>query len=302
MCTNPEAPWPAWPDGGTNYDYDSVIHRIKARQEEIDRNDTIYIAGGEPTIHPRFLDIWDYIKKNFPEHRLILLSNGRRFFYKEFAAKVLEIDNVMDIDLSLHGPTPEIHESITKAPGSFYQAKEGLKNLLLYKKSHHSVGIRYVITKRSYPYIKDFLKLAYKEFPFVDNIIFIFWEVENHALKNSQALDVSYSRVFPFLEEAASWAEHFKSIKFYHFPLCATPNKLWPYVWRTLSPKEVKFSPLCSECKYKELCLGIPDTYYDYRGEDSLISGKEIQPIKKDVPMELDESNKYHHPINKVFI
>lgn len=302
MCTNPPAPWPAWPDGGTSYEYESVISRLEAREDEIKNSDSIYIAGGEPTIHPRFLDIWNYIQKNFPRHRLILLSNGRRFYYSDFAKEVLRTKNPLDIELSLHGANEQVHDGITQAKGSFKQGKEGLKNLLMYKRSYHSVGVRYVITKKSYQYIPDFLKLARKEFPLINRVVFVFWEVESGAWNNSQELDVSYKEVFPYLNKSISLVSELQNVRFYHFPLCTVPMRLWPCVWRTLPEEEVKFPQTCNNCLYKNMCLGVPDTYYEYRTENRLVLEQEIKPIQQKVVIEKDHSNPYHHPIDKIFL
>lgn len=282
MCTNPDRPWPAW-DGSYDYDYQSIIARIEKQRDKIKSDDAVYLSGGEPTLHPRFLDILQYLDKNFPKQRVVLLSNGRRFVYKDFARRVLEINNNFEIDLSLHGPNSEIHDAITRAENSFAQAISGLTNLLFYKKSGQEINIRFVITEPSYKYIGQFLKLIKKRFPSLDNLIFIFWEAENQAVKNLETLRVNYRQVRPYVEKIYPLLKNFKRVRLYHFPLCTVSKKFWPFVWRTLSADEVVFVSSCAQCKYKEHCLGIPKSYLKEMGlpADRQGKNKEFKPIKQ---------------------
>lgn len=289
MCTNPDRPWPAW-DGSFDYGY-PVIKRIEKMKEKIKLDDSIYLTGGEPTLHPQFLNILKYLSKNFPKQKITLLTNGRRFFYKDFARKTLEINNNFDIDVSLHGSTGDICDKITRTPGSFRQAIKGLKNLLLYKKKQN-IGIRFVITKLSYKNIDQFLKMAGRQFPSIDKIIFIFWEPEGQTIKNLETVKISYNQVKPYLEKIRLSKKLLKEIRFYHFPLCAIPEKLWPYTWRTLRANEVDFTERCGRCFYKKYCLGIHKDYLKYMGD------KEFAPIRKH--LDIEETGNIYKPIGKV--
>lgn len=289
MCTNPDWPWPAW-DGSYNYDYQAIIKRIEQVKEKIKLDDSIYLTGGEPTLHPHFLDILKYISQHFPKQRIKLLTNGRRFFYKDFTKRVLGINNDFDIDLSIHGPTGDIHDAIARTPGSFEQAIKGLENLLLYR-DKQIIGIRFIITKLSYQYISQFLEMIKKRFPLIDRLILVFLEVENQAVKNLESVKISYSQVRPYLKEIYPLLKNFKEVRFYHFPLCTIPEEFWPYVWRTLPAEEVDFVKACNQCKYKEYCLGIPKGYLEHMGH------KDFSPIKKH--FKIKKTNNTYQPIGK---
>lgn len=290
MCTNPDWPWPAW-DNSYDYGYKAIIKRIDKAKEQIQSDDSIYLTGGEPTLHPYFLDIFAYISQNFPNQRIKLLTNGRRFFYKDFTKKFLDLNNDFDIDLSIHGANSHIHDAITRTPGSFEQAMGGLENLLFYR-DKQMIGIRYVITKLSYQSINQFLEIIKKKFLSIDRIILIFWEIENQAIKNLESVKINHSQVRPYLEKIQPLIKDFKEIRFYHFPLCAIPEKFWPQVWRTLSKKDVDFVESCNRCLYKKYCLGIQKNYLKY------IDNKEFVPIRR--RLEIIETGDTFRPISEV--
>ena len=293
MCTNPDRPWPAW-DGSFDYDLKSLIKRIKKSEKEIKTYDSIYLGGGEPTLHPEFLKVLNFVSEKFPKQRIKLLTNGRRFLYKDFAQDVLSITNNIDIELSIYGPNEKIHESVTRASGSFEQTIKGLKNLLSYKKEGQLINVRFVITKLSYLYLEEFLKMIGKRFSSTDRILLIFWEIENQAVKNMEAIKTTYHQVNPYMDKLYPLLKDFNEIRLYHFPLCVLPEKFWPYIWRTLPEDGVVFNNSCRQCEYKKYCLGIPKEYSKHIGI------KEFKPIKKN--LQIQETKNIYHPISEVEI
>lgn len=288
MCTNPNRPWPAW-DGSFDYSYKSLIKRIKKSEKEIKTYDSIYLSGGEPTLHPEFLRVLKFIGEYFPNKRIKLLTNGRRFLYRDFTQEVLNITNNIDIELSIYGPNRKSHETITRASGSFEQTIQGLKNLLNYKKEGQLINVRFVITKLSYKYLEEFLKIMKRQFPLTDRIMLIFWEVEHQAVKNIKAIKITYNEVSPYLEKTNSLLKFFKEIRLYHFPLCTISEKFWPYVWRTLPEDGVMFKNSCNQCQYNKYCLGIPREYSKH------IGNKEFKSIKNN--FKIKETKDIYHPI-----
>ncbi len=260
MCTNPSSPWPAW-DGSYDYDYDSIVSRLKKKKKDLADGDSIYLTGGEPTLHPGFLDILKYLSVNFPKQEIKLLTNGRRFCYKNFTREFLSINSNIKIEMSLYGPFPQIHDSVTRTPDSFRQTFLGLKNLLKNRQKNQTVSLRFVLTKKSYKHIKDFLILMEKEFPFLNEIIIIFMEYEGQALVNKGKVAITYAEVEPYLEESFSLIESIGKVKLYHFPLCVLGEDFWPYCWKTWPREEVTLVSACQKCPYENYCVGIHKEY-----------------------------------------
>lgn len=288
MCTNPEHPWPAW-DGSFGYDYNSLIKRLKISKESINDSETIYLTGGEPTLHPKFIELILFLNKNHPKQIIKLLTNGRKFSYLDFAKNLLSISNNLEIELSLYGPNNIIHDKVTRAPGSFLQTISGLSNLLKLRKKGQKINLRFVITKYSYRYIKEVIKLVSKNFQQIDNLIIIFPEYEAQAIKNINSIKVNYDIVSKELVKCFSLINIYKKVRLYHFPLCVLSEKFWPYIWRTQPNNEMAFPKNCELCKYKKYCAGIHKGYLENFGYNI------FSPIKKKIILKL--SDDINHPI-----
>ncbi len=291
MCTNPQEGWPTR-CGSYDYGFRAIKERMVRDKEEILKQDSIYLSGGEPTIHPDFLSLLRFLKEFFPRQRIKLLTNGRNFFYPEFTRKVLSINNNFEIDLSLHGPTKSIHEKVTRAENSYEQATRGLSNLLAYKNKRQEVGIRYVLTGLNYKHLCEFYFFIAENFPKLDRLIFIFWEIEAQAIENFNNLDLSYRDVKKQLDQLGEKYDNKVEIRLYHFPLCVLPASLWDKTWVTLDPEDVTCLSSCQDCNYKKYCLGIPKYYLEKYGDG------EFYPL--DNFCEVSEGDNPHKPINKI--
>jgi MoaA/NifB/PqqE/SkfB family radical SAM enzyme len=106
----------------------------------------INFFGGEPTIHPDFLGLVRYVKGQGLDFSLN--SNLRLLSYKEVAEKIAGFDPVL-IQTSLHGHYPEIHDKLTRTPGSFEQTVKGIKNLLDLGYDPGRIVVNTVITKQN---------------------------------------------------------------------------------------------------------------------------------------------------------
>ena len=273
MCTNPPAPWPAW-DGSFVYDYDSIIARLDNKKDEIKKSDSIYITGGEPTIHPQFKDILKYLKINFSAQTKRLLSNGRSFSYEKYAQDILAIDDDLEIDMSLYGPSAEIHDAVTQAPGSFEQSRQGLKNLLKNRRANQVIGLRFVLTRESYQNIPEFLELVKNEFSQIERLVIIFPEYEAQAVKNKDNIMIKYSELKPIIDnifESILDLSKLTEVRLYHFPLCTIDRKFWPLVWKTWPESEVEFVENCQKCQMKKYCVGPHKGYLENVGSDEFV-------------------------------
>ncbi len=281
MCSNPKD-YDKWGD----YSFEFLASRIK----KISRTEKeIYLTGGEPTLHPRFFEILDFLRKKCPKAKIILDTNGRMFYYKDFLKKCLGCGN-LEFQVSLCGHNAVLHDKITGIRGSFEQTIRGIKNLLIFSSSQNRTEIRVVIHKLTLPHLGEIYKFVYKNFPKIVKLIFIFMEFEGAAGKNRKIVGITYTRARPYL------GKFFKKIKncpfevrFYHFPLCTLPAKFWPHLWRTLPEKEIAFLPSCSDCFYKKYCLGIHKEYLKYVGRE------EFRPIRENI--ELETTDDFYHPI-----
>ncbi len=87
----------------------------------------LVLSGGEPTIHPQFIEAIAYGRE--AGYRWVqAISNGRMFAYDRFTARAVEA-GLDEATLSVHGHTAELHDALVGAPGAFAQTLRGLRSL-----------------------------------------------------------------------------------------------------------------------------------------------------------------------------
>lgn len=88
----------------------------------------LILSGGEPTIHPRYVD---FIKlgRLAGYERIQTVSNARMFAYPEFLHRCLDA-GLQEITVSVHGHNARIHDALVGTKGAFEQTLGGLKNAL----------------------------------------------------------------------------------------------------------------------------------------------------------------------------
>jgi MoaA/NifB/PqqE/SkfB family radical SAM enzyme len=254
--------------------------------------DSFSISGGEPTLSNHLITIIKKINELFPKARIICLTNGRRFSYVDYAKEFLQLNSDLDLVISIHGHNPKLHDKITQTPGSFSQTVTGLRNIFRFKKSNQSIEIRVVIHQLNYKFLEEITKFIKINFPHINRLVFIFFEIEGQVIKNFSRLRLTYSELLPYINKIYDLITEFSEVRFYHFPLCTLPPKFFPYIWRTLPDFEISFPRNCKGCTLKEFCLGVHKGYLKYIGTS------EFQPIKDNFCFE--KGTNWHHPILKI--
>ncbi len=85
----------------------------------------VHFTGGEPSIHPRFVDVLRLAKKL--KMRTSIGTIGTMLSRPEFAKKVFPyLDEAL---FSIHGPDPQSHDSLTRRAGSFEKVTKAMRNM-----------------------------------------------------------------------------------------------------------------------------------------------------------------------------
>lgn len=88
---------------------------------------SLVLTGGEPTVQRGFLSVVKLARK-LGYTDIQVQTNGRSFFYEEFCRAAIDA-GATEFSPALHGATPEVHDQLTCAPGSFEQTLAGIRNL-----------------------------------------------------------------------------------------------------------------------------------------------------------------------------
>lgn len=263
MCTEIMPPRKRW-DKSTKQVFDFIDNLD-------DDTEKIGITGGEPTIRKDFLNILDYSKRKRPNTRLFLITNGRMLSYKKFCSDIVE--RVDEMATEIHGSTKELHDKITRSPGSFEQTFQGIKNVL--DTGFKELEIRIVIHKLNYKDLPDMARLISKEFQGIKKVVPFPIDIIGNANLNRDKVMVKMTDIIPYLQEMVDiLTENNIQVSLFHTPLCILDKKYWKYSGgKTVEDKRLELD-FCKECSVKDKCPGIWKTYAFRMGLDEFNSIK----------------------------
>jgi len=164
----------------------------KARAEGVGG---VVFTGGEPTLHP---DIFEVVRKakKLGYADIQIQTNGRSFAYYGFCRELKEA-GVTQMGPSLHGSRAEIHEKLTRSPGSFNEVVKGMVNC---RKLGMYVLTNSVITSLNYKDLPELARLlVYLK---VDQFQLAFVHIIGTAWKNREWLVPKKSDIMPYVRKA----------------------------------------------------------------------------------------------------
>ena len=155
----------------------------------------VVFTGGEPTLHPRFIEVVATAKKM--GFKIIQIqTNGRMFAYKDFCLKTIAA-GANEFSPALHGHTAAVHDGLTCVPGSFDQTVAGIKNL---KSLGQKVMMNSVITSANYRHLPELAELLVSLG--VDQFQFAFIHISGRAAANSDWIVPEKKKLLPYLQRA----------------------------------------------------------------------------------------------------
>ncbi|NUO50180.1 MAG: radical SAM protein, partial [Polyangiaceae bacterium] len=138
-------------DGTMREGRDIKVQIVEGRKRGADR---LILSGGEPTMHPNFLD-FVLLGKRAGYPKVQTVTNGRMFQYPDFLNRAA--DNGLDeITFSLHGHTAKLHDALVGTPGAFEEEVAGLKAALA--SGRFIVNVDIVINKRNVKHLPEMLE------------------------------------------------------------------------------------------------------------------------------------------------
>ena len=286
-CLSCPTPWDA---GILSFDKIKDFLDGKVQPETI-----VAVNGGEPTIHPDFIEVVGYINK-LGGH-LSLLTNGRRFSDREFAQASVKA-GIHDICIPLHGPDEEIHEQLTRSKGSFAETVSGIKNILEIKNSGAPVTLtlKLLISKINIARLPETVRFVADEFPGLNLVMLCSMDIVCKAEENKDKLLLTLTEAAPYVAQAVDIGLARKqNLQLKDIPPCIFPNPefYYPVVYQT-QPEERQdiYGPTrlrenflldgtavkpesCRECEADKFCAGVWKSYAQ------IVGLTELSPIKR---------------------
>ena len=230
-------------------------------------SDRLVLAGGEVTIRPDFLEILKFAKDiGFANIRIE--SNGRMFSSLELCRRTISA-GATEFGLALHGYCPEQHDFLTRAPGSFVQTVDGIRNL---KSLGACVCSKTVVSKPNYEDIPRIADLLVKRQ--VDALQLVFVRPVGGACSDLENMVPMLSLAAPFIHEGLEIGIRAGATVIVRgIPYCFMVGYDENVALCTgQAPSMAKF-PQCRYCKYDVVCEG---TWREYPIERGSV---ECQPV-----------------------
>lgn len=90
--------------------------------------DRLILSGGEPTIHPRYVD-FIRLGRAAGYARIQTVTNGRMFSYREFLERCVDA-GLGEITFSIHGADAKVHDALVGVKGAYDEEIAGLRHAL----------------------------------------------------------------------------------------------------------------------------------------------------------------------------
>ncbi|PIQ88735.1 MAG: hypothetical protein COV72_06645 [Candidatus Omnitrophica bacterium CG11_big_fil_rev_8_21_14_0_20_42_13] len=253
----------------------------------------VVFTGGEVTVRGDIFDIVSFAKE-IGYLNIQIQTNGRRFSSFDFTKEMVRA-GMSELSPALHGASAEVHDSLTRRPGSWRQTVLGIHNA---KKLQVRVITNTVITKANYKTLPEIASLLVKLK--VDQFQFAFVHIMGNARRRYREVVPRVSEAVPYIKNALDvgikagvrvMAEampfcmmdgYEKYISEFHIPSVQIKEVGWKvdnftFVRKTHGKK--KFLQ-CLKCKWYTICEGPWKEYPELFGDE------EFKPvlIKKDRP------------------
>jgi MoaA/NifB/PqqE/SkfB family radical SAM enzyme len=172
---------------------DRSTDEVKALLEQGRRDaDEVVFTGGEVTIRGDLPELVRYARE-LGFRTIQVQTNGRMLSHVPFAACLVEA-GVTEFGPAIHGPSAEVHDALTRSPGSFRQTVKGVRNV---KRLGMPVIINSVVTQANYSLLPQMARLFVGLE--VDQFQFAFVHPLGTALANFARIVPRLSAVQPYV-------------------------------------------------------------------------------------------------------
>lgn len=215
------------------------------------------ITGGEPTLFKDdFLRLIRYCKDRLPNTALHILTNGRLFYYREFALKLGEIEHPdLMLGIPLYSDVDSEHDYVVQARGAFEETVLGIQNLARY---NVPVEIRVVIHKQTYRRLPMLAEFITRNFPFVAHVALMGLEMFGFVHRNFDELWIDpYDYQSELVQATETLSLSGLKASIYNHQLCVLDRLLWPFARKSISDWKNIYLDVCQGCDVRDECGGL---------------------------------------------
>lgn len=167
------------------------LRRLRDVLEAHPHAEEVCFTSGEPTLNDA-LPAFVRTARELGPWRVSLMTNGRRLAYPRFALELVKA-GLQQVYVSIHGHQANLHDALTRTPGSFEQTVEGLRNLQCLSRAGVKVHSSTVLTRRNVMVQAEVY--AFLTELGVEQIVFNAIQVTGRAMRHAERLVPSYTQV-----------------------------------------------------------------------------------------------------------
>ena len=252
------------------------------RAEEVGPLDRVILSGGEPTFHSRFLQVMEFLAtKTFP---VSLTTTSERFSRQEFLETLLGTFPAerLSVTTALHSFDPEVHDRMTRTPGSFRKWRDGL---LALEAAGVATTLKHLLSRPTIEALPGFVGEYYRQFAPSTALYLCSMDFSGSAARNRDMVYLPFSEIRKWLEPALAVARErmtagdSRAVWILDLPLCAAgeayhrffpdgrrqpdapafyddPDRESPLVGDALPPQRAMPTDVCASCRLRERCRG----------------------------------------------
>jgi len=250
-----------------------------------DGAEEVVFTGGEPTLYKYLIEAVEYARE-LGYKNIQLQTNGRLLSNKDFLKKLVDA-GLTEVSPALHGHRKELHDYLTRAPGSFEQTVKGIINA---KDYGLRIVLNSVVTKPNFRYLEKmadlFIRLE------VNSYQFAFVHAAGNAWYIFEQIVPRISFVAPYMHRGLEMGEEVGIISMAEaMPLCymigyerfvaelyymPKEAEVWDAAWKIEDYTKARITegkakaPWCKKCMYYPVCEGTWKEYFAFYGFEEL--------------------------------
>jgi His-Xaa-Ser system radical SAM maturase HxsC len=214
------------------------------------------ISGGEPTLlGDSLFCILANLKTRFANTDFHMLTNGRRFAWRDFTTAFSEVcPDKLTLGIPVYSDNAVDHDFVVQAKGAFDQTIVGLHNLARYG---HRVEIRVVLHAQTIRRLPKLAEYIYRNLTFVDHVALMGMEHTGFAPRNMNLLWIDpYDYQAELFEAVRILRERDIRVSIYNHQLCLLRPEIRKFAVQSISDWKNVYLECCDFCSLKSRCGG----------------------------------------------
>jgi His-Xaa-Ser system radical SAM maturase HxsC len=248
MCSQPPKPI---------NDFDRIHEHLRLIDLIDPETKEIGVTGGEPTLFKDdFFRLIEHCKTKLPNTALHILTNGRLFYYREFARRLSEINHPdMMLGIPLYSDIDSDHDYIVQARGAFEETVIGIHHLARY---NVPIEIRVVLHKQTYRRLPMLAEFIARNFPFAAQVALMGMEMFGFVNSNLDELWIDPHDYQAELRDATGILFLAGlNVSIYNHQLCVLDRRLWHFARKSISDWKNIYLQECGQCAELDQCGGL---------------------------------------------